>query len=51
MIARVCAAQVARQIVRALHLPPVEGPPVAPPKPDSPKRKASAKGRKKKKAA
>jgi len=51
MIARECAAQLARQIVRALHLPPVEGPAVTPAPTVPPKRKSMSKARKKKKAA
>lgn len=49
MLARVCAAQMARTIVRALHVatPEMSAPPAEPAKP---KRK-TAKGRKKRKAA
>lgn len=50
MIARVCAAEVARQIVRALHLPSADVKPVVAEQAVVSKPKASAK-RKKKKAA
>lgn len=49
MLARVCAAQMARTIVRALHVAPPEMQ-ARPAEPEKPKRK-SAKGRKKRKAA
>lgn len=51
MIARVCATQVARQIVRALHLAHVEGQAAVPVPAPSSKRKSTSKVRKKKKAA
>ena len=50
MIARVCAAQVARQIVRALHLPPEQTVSASVASPEVAKRKVT-KVRKKKKAA
>src|SRR5512143_680721 len=49
MIARVCAAQVARQICRALHLPPEQAAPVAETAPVA--KHKTTKSRKKKKAA
>ena len=50
MIARVCAAEVARQIVRALHIPAVEQP-VRPEVATAATKRKATKPRKKRKAA